>query len=108
MIFQKTMLREICLPSVVAARPHFHETCLVEGTAVDVDSVPVVGGPDGQSLVVFHRLLDVLGVVLVNVVVGPDGELELVVDNLAGALRTGTAHKHHDPCAAVGIRTLKH
>ena len=60
------------LPSVVATRPHFHEPCLIEGAAVNVDGVSIVGRPHGQSLVMLDGLLHVLGIVFVDVVVGSE------------------------------------
>ena len=66
-------------------------TDLVQRAGVEVDAVPVAGGPVGERLVVLERLLHVLGVVLLDVVVRPDRLLQLVVDHLPIEVEVGTA-----------------
>ena len=63
--------------------------------------------PGGQHLVVLDGLLHVPGVVLLDVVVRPNGVLQLVVDHLPGSLRACPADKGHDPGAAVRVGGLQ-
>ena len=44
---------------------------------------------------------------LLNVVMRPDRILEFIVDNHTRALRGRPSDEHHDPAAAVWIRSLK-
>jgi len=53
-----------------------------------------------------HRFLHVLACIFLDVVMRPYRMLQLVINDHAGTLRTGSADKQHDPCTGVGIRTL--
>jgi hypothetical protein len=59
--------------------------------------------------VVLHYLrgtFEVFRTVTIYVVVGPDGFLQLVVDNHPRALRARTSREHHDSRTGVGISSL--
>lgn len=91
------------LPRGIAALLHFQKTRLVECARVDVDGMAIRGGSSGQALVVLDTLFHVLGSILVDVVVGSDGLLQLVIDHLAWTVRAWSAHEKHDTSTSVGV-----
>ncbi len=109
--FQKTW-KEVSevdrgLPSEVTTRLHLQKSSLIECTGVDVNGVPVVGGPVGQLLVMLDCFFQIRGIVLLDVVVRPNGLFEVVIHNHTRALGRGPSDKHHDARTAVDERGLE-
>jgi hypothetical protein len=85
---------------------HFQQSHLVITSHKQVNDVARVRGPLGQGLVVLGGLLQVLGVILLNVMVGAHRLLQLISNNNAGTLGAGTPTEQHDPGPSVGESEL--
>ena len=74
------------LPSVIDTASHFLHSNLVESACKDVNSVPVVCSTCSQTFIMPSGFLHVRCVVCLNVMMGSDDVLQLMINNHTRAL----------------------